>query len=163
MSFEDALSFALQSLVCTFTLKAEKREVLAHLYRKKDIFAWLPTGYGKSLCYQLLPFLLSSSSGISLVLVISPLVSLMIDQVRVLRGKGVNAAILSNAAGKVEKSLIATEEDLSASRFLFCAPEAILCSAWRETIQRKDLSERIVAVAVDEAHCVSKWRVNCRK
>ena len=68
-------------------------------------------------------------------------------------------AILSTAAGKVDKTLTATEEDLKTCRLLFTSPEAILCSAWRESVQSKDVTERVVAVAIDEAHCVSKWWV----
>lgn len=128
-----------------------------NLFDKQNVFAWLPTGYGKSICYQVLPFLLSSTHDVSLVIVISPLVSLMVEQTRALRKVGVKAAILSSAASKVDRTLTATEEDLSTCRLLFCAPEAVLCSTWRETVQSKDVAERVVAVAVDEAHCVSKW------
>ena len=56
-------------------------------------------------------------------------------------------------------TLTATEEDLKTCRLLFTSPEAILCSAWRESVQSKDVTERVVAVAIDEAHCVSKWWV----
>ena len=81
----------------------------------------------------------------------------MVEQTRALRDVGVKAAILSSAAGKVDPTLTATEEDLSTCRLLFCAPEALLCSTWRETVQGQDVADRVVAVAVDEAHCVSKW------
>lgn len=161
--FDDALSFSLQCLSCSdLTLKPKQREILFNLFAKRNVFAWLPTGYGKSICYQVLPFLLSSSSSAAgpragLVIVVSPLVSLMVEQTRALRKVGVKAAILSTAAGKVDKTLTATEEDLTTCRLLFCAPEAVLCSTWRDTVQSKDLAERVVAVAIDEAHCVSKW------
>lgn len=81
----------------------------------------------------------------------------MVEQTRALRKAGVSSAILSTAAGKVDKTLTATEEDLKTSRLLFTSPEAILCSAWRESVQSKGVAERVVAVAIDEAHCVSKW------
>ena len=157
--FDDALSFSLQCLSRSdLTLKPKQREILLNLFAKRNVFAWLPTGYGKSICYQVLPFLLSSSSSAAgLVIVVSPLVSLMVEQTRALRKVGVKAAILSTAAGKVDKTLTATEEDLAIYRLLFCAPEAVLCSTWRDTVQNKDLAERVVAVAIDEAHCVSKW------
>ena len=155
--FNDALTFALRSLSCSnLSLKPEQRKILLNLFAKRNVFAWLPTGYGKSICYQALPFLLSSSNA-SLVIVVSPLVSLMVEQTRALRKVGVNSAILSTAAGKVDKTLTATEEDLKTCRLLFTSPEAILCSAWRESVQSKDVTERVVAVAIDEAHCVSKW------
>ena len=71
------------------TLKAKQEEVLTNLYDGRDVFAWFPTGYGKSLCYQLLPFLLdfklkqvcSPRVKHSVVIIISSLVSLMVDQV----------------------------------------------------------------------------------
>ena len=71
------------------TLKAKQEEVLTNLYDGRDVFAWFPTGYGKSLCYQLLPFLLdfnlkqtcSPRVKCSVVIVIPSLVSLMVDQV----------------------------------------------------------------------------------
>ena len=155
--FDDALAYSLRSLSCSnLSLKTEQREILLNLFAKRNVFAWLPTGYGKSICYQVLPFLLSSSSA-SLVIVVSPLVSLMVEQTRALRKAGVSSAILSTAAGKVDKTLTATEEDLKTSRLLFTSPEAILCSAWRESVQSKGVAERVVAVAIDEAHCVSKW------
>ena len=97
------------------------------------------------------------STIVSLVIVISPLVSLMVEQTRALRKVGVKAAILSSAAGKVDRTLVANEEDMCSCRLLFCAPEAIVCSTWRETMQSKSVAERDVAVAIDEAHCVSKW------
>ena len=61
-SFDEALSFSLQCLSCSeLTLKPEQREILVCLFDKQSVFAWLPTGYGKSICYQALPFLLSST------------------------------------------------------------------------------------------------------
>ena len=104
--FDDALSFSLQCLSRSdLTLKPKQREILLNLFAKRNVFAWLPTGYGKSICYQVLPFLLSSSSSAAgLVIVVSPLVSLMVEQTRALRKVGVKAAILSTAAGKVDKT-----------------------------------------------------------
>ena len=79
----------------------------------------------------------------------------MVDQARSLRARGVQAAILSSASG-VDKDLIAKEEDLGNSSVLFCAPESIACSRWREAQEKPELSMRVVAVCIDEAHCVSK-------
>ena len=85
-------------------LKEQQVCALKLLSEGRDVFVWFPTGYGKSLCYQLLPFLMDYKLGRtkgplvarSVVLVISPLVSLMIDQVRSLNTRGVSAAILSS-------------------------------------------------------------------
>ena len=111
-------------------------------------------------CYEVLPFVFDVKLGRvdsinSIVIVVSPLVSLMIDQARSLRARGVQAAILSSASG-VDKDLIAKEEDLGNSSVLFCAPESIVCSRWREALEKPELLTRVVAVCIDEAHCVSK-------
>ena len=89
---------------------------MRHVYEGKDVFVWLPTGFGKSLCYELLPFLfdVKRDRADSVVVVVSPLVSLMIDQVRSLRSRRVEASIMSTAAacGVESRSLLASEEDL---------------------------------------------------
>ena len=95
----------------------------------------------------------------SSMIIVSPLVSLMVDQVTNLRSRGVRAGIMSGHKG-VEKELLAKDEDVVAAKFslLFCAPEAIVgCEKWRELLLRPPLNEQIVALAIDEAHCVSKW------
>ena len=92
----------------------------------------------------------------SVVIVISPLVALMVDQIRSLRRRKVRAAIITSGGG-VEKALLATEEDLAKCSHLYCAPEALVRSKWREVLEKPVISDRIVAVVVDEAHCVSQW------
>ena len=68
------------------TLKAEQHSAMEAIYKRQDVFVWLPTGYGKSLCYEVLPFIMDYNHGgvetqrRSLVLVVSPLVALMLDQ-----------------------------------------------------------------------------------
>ncbi len=92
--FDGALKYALSCLKQDgLTLMAEQAQALKLLFEGRDVFIWFPTGYGKSLCYQLLPFLMDYKLGRtkaplvdkSVVLVVSPLVSLMIDQVRSLK------------------------------------------------------------------------------
>ena len=88
------------------------------------------------------------------VVVISPLVSLMINQVSALRERGVSAAIVSGNEG-VDKELQATEKDLAKYKLLFSAPEAILgTDRWKEMLLKPPLYDEIVAVAIDEAHKV---------
>lgn len=167
-AFEDALSYA---LLCigkqTLVLKKEQAEALKTVYSRSDAFVWLPTGYGKSICYECLPFLFDyklgrahSSASRSTVLVISPLISLMSDQVTSLRKRGVSAGIISSG-DRVDKTLVAPEQTLlipGKYSILFSSPEAIIgVSKWRDLLLSFPLSERVVAVAVDEVHCVSKW------
>ena len=106
--FREAVAYSLRCVhQKSLVLKAKQEEVLFHLYNGRDVFAWFP-GYGKSICYQLLPFMFdfklkhttAPQDQRSSVLVIPPLVSLMVDQVSGLQKRGVNAAILSGNKGK---------------------------------------------------------------
>ena len=148
-------------------LKSKQLEALKALYQGKDCFVWLPTGYGKSLCYQLLPFLFDYKRGrinapeadLSVVIVVSPLVSLMVDQVSSLQSHGISAAILSGNSG-VDKKYLVNERDVKTGRyrFLYSCPEAIAAGEkWKQLLLEPPLSDTVVAVAVDEAHCVFKW------
>ncbi len=127
----------------------------------------VPTGYGKSLCYQLLLFLMDYKLGRtnrplvdrSVVLVIYPLVSLMIDQVRSLNTRGVSAAILSSNMG-INPCFVATDKDVSSGKYrlLFTAQEAVNSRpSLKDVIARGSLNSSLVAMAVDEVHCVCKW------
>ena len=93
------------------------------------------------------------------VVITSPLVSLMVDQVSSLQDRHVAASILSGNKG-VDKKLLASVKDISEGcyQLLYSAPEAILGSEqWKELLLLPPLSRSVVAVAVDEAHCVYKW------
>ena len=120
----------------------------------------LPTGYGKSLCYQTLPFILDykhrkeARGSSSAVLVVSPLVALMEDQASVLRKLGVKASILTTSAS-VAKELVATEGCLATDSLFFYAPEALIISKWQKTFEQPEFSGRIVAVIVDEKPTMS--------
>ena len=102
--FDQALAYSLSCLSQEgLTLKEEQIKAVELLSKGKSIFVWFPTEYGKSILYQLLPFVFDYKLGLtnaplverSVVLVVSPLVSLMVNQVRTLSSKGVSAAILS--------------------------------------------------------------------
>ena len=166
VDFDSALSFALCKLKSKeFALKTQQREAVKHVWEGKDVFVLLPTGFGKSLIYQVLPFIFDFKLGRmrgpkrSLVVVVSPLISLMADQVASLRRRGVLAAILSSRSSHLDKSLIATAHDFQTCSFLFGSPEALITSKLREQIDTPAVAERIVAIVIDEAHCVSKWYV----
>ena len=86
----------------------------------------------------------------------------MTDQVRSLKARKVSAAIMSSSFGeKIELSLVAKHRDLAVPgkfSLLFAAPEALIdVQGWREMMLSPPLSDQLVAIAVDEAHCVSKW------
>ena len=159
-----ATAYALERVgaLSTLVLKKEQVSAVQAVYEWFDVF-WLPTGFGKSIRYELLPFVFDHKLGriegtniYSLVIVVTPLVSLMVDQVTDLKKRDVDAAIISGS-DRIEKSHLATEQKLKDYRVLFTVPEAILEHKWRYFFEKPDISNRIVAIVVDEAHCVSKW------
>ena len=99
---------------------------------------------------------LVGTSKSSSVLVVSPLVALMVDQVKALRSCEVKSSIITSRSD-LAKPLLATESSLCTDSLLFCAPEALVLQRWRDALDDPTVSERIIAVVIDEAHCVSKW------
>ena len=157
-----AIAFSLDQLgLSHVSLKEEQRSAIEAVYQGHDVFVCLPTGYGKRLCYQTLPFVMDFRSRArqeasnSAIIVVSPLIALMEDQVGGLRKRGVKACIISSSSA-LSKENICTEHSLGTDQLFFCAPEAIFTSKWRDAFERPDLCGRIVAVVVDEAHCVSQ-------
>ena len=125
-----------------------QQEVIDTLVAGGDALVLMPTGGGKSLCYQI-PAMVRSGVGI----VVSPLIALMQDQVQALRQAGVRAAFLNSTlaadeARQVEQALLAGALDL-----LYVAPERLLTPRFLDLLARAPLA----LFAVDEAHCVSQW------
>jgi ATP-dependent DNA helicase RecQ len=114
----------------------------------KDVFALLPTGGGKSLCFQL-PALVRPG----LTVVISPLIALMKDQVDQLRASGVAATFLNSSLSKEEGSARWRGLHQGEFKLLYLAPERLMLDGTLENLARWN----IAAVAVDEAHCISEW------
>ena len=128
--------------------RGEQAAIVAHLAGGGDALVLMPTGGGKSLCYQL-PALLRPGTAI----VVSPLIALMQDQVDALRQLGVRAACLNSSLGaadasSVEQALLAGDLDL-----LYVAPERLLTERFLSLLERT----RVALFAIDEAHCVSQW------
>jgi len=128
--------------------RGQQAEVIAHVAAGGDCLVLMPTGGGKSLCYQI-PALLREGVAI----VVSPLIALMHNQVAALHELGVRAAVL-NSSLSVQESL-AVEQKLLASEYdlLYVAPERLLTPRFLNLITRI----RIALFAIDEAHCVSQW------
>ena len=123
-------------------------EIIAQLAGGGDALVLMPTGGGKSLCYQI-PALLREGLGV----VVSPLIALMQDQVSALRQLGIRAAFLNSSltpdeAREVEQAVATGDLDL-----LYVAPERLLMSGTLALLQRA----RLALFAIDEAHCVSQW------
>jgi ATP-dependent DNA helicase RecQ len=129
-------------------LRPGQREVIEHVLDGEDVLAVMPTGAGKSLCYQL-----PSLHMEGMTVVISPLISLMKDQTDKLEEIGLEAANLNSAVSAAEQSeaLEAVEEE--ASDFIFTTPERFASPEFIETITGKTIG----LVVVDEAHCISHW------
>ncbi|MFO0234979.1 MAG: DNA helicase RecQ [Burkholderiales bacterium] len=125
-----------------------QHEIVSHIAGGGDALVLMPTGAGKSLCYQV-PSLVREGTGV----VVSPLIALMQDQVDALRENGVRAEYLNSTlsaedARRVERAMRAGELDL-----LYVAPERLLTDRCLELLD----GSRIALFAIDEAHCVSQW------
>ncbi|MEY3463879.1 MAG: ATP-dependent helicase RecQ [Cyanobacteriota bacterium] len=129
-----------------------QRPVVEALLEGRDCLAVLPTGGGKSLCYQL-PALVREG----LVLVVSPLVALMQDQVRQLQQRGIPAACLHSGLPQGERQQLLRRLAENRLRLLYLAPERLQGEGTRQLLEDVLESGRLVALAVDEAHCISDW------
>jgi len=123
-------------------------EIVAAILDGRDVLAVMPTGSGKSLCYQL-PALLRDG----LTVVVSPLIALMRNQVAQLRGYGIAAAALNSANDQAENWAIFDRIARGDLRLLYIAPERLVKTETLELLKRA----KIALLAVDEAHCISQW------
>ncbi|MDP2809048.1 MAG: DNA helicase RecQ [Rhodocyclaceae bacterium] len=149
------MSEALRRLRAVFgydSFRGAQEEIVDHVEGGGDALVLMPTGGGKSLCYQL-PAMLRPGCGI----VVSPLIALMQDQVDALLQAGVKAAFLNSSldhekSAAVERRFLGNELDL-----LYVAPERLLTERFLGQLDRLVGQNRIALFAIDEAHCVSQW------
>lgn len=123
-------------------------DVIRSIVAGQDTFALLPTGAGKSLCYQL-PAL--AFPGVTIV--ISPLIALMKDQVDHLTAKGIAAACVNSTMSRSELREIAQRVNRGEMKLLYVSPERLAVVRFREWLSKKNVS----LIAIDEAHCISEW------
>ncbi len=142
------LEHTLRTVFGIHEFRPHQREIVEHVMAGRDAFVLMPTGGGKSLCYQV-PALLMPGTAI----VVSPLISLMKDQVDALRANGVAAAFLNSSLSAEDAS--DTLRDLRAGRLdlLYVAPERLMLSGFLDLLRTVPLA----LFAIDEAHCVSQW------
>ncbi|MEL6952991.1 MAG: DNA helicase RecQ [Pseudomonadota bacterium] len=123
-------------------------EIVESVARGENVLAIMPTGGGKSLCFQL-PALMREG----LTVVISPLIALMRDQVRALRALGVEAGALTSGNSQEETDQVWEALEAGRLKLLYLAPERLASSGTERLLRRAGVS----LIAVDEAHCVSQW------
>jgi ATP-dependent DNA helicase RecQ len=128
--------------------RAGQMEVIDKILNGQDALLLLPTGGGKSLCYQVPALALDG-----ITIVVSPLISLMQDQVQQLTSQGVKAAYLNSSQDAEESQKITEQLFRGELDLLYVAPERLLKSYFLNSLQRIKVS----LIAVDEAHCVSHW------
>src|SRR3989344_2482336 len=123
-------------------------DIIDHVLKKKDSLVIMPTGGGKSICYQLPTLKLEG-----LTLVISPLISLMKDQVDSLRANGINAEYINSTLFPEEIHLIRDKIQKKEIKLLYIAPERLALEEFRVFLSTLQVS----LIAIDEAHCISEW------
>lgn len=139
---------ALQQHFGLSAFRGRQLEVIEHVLAGGDALLVMPTGGGKSLCYQL-PALLRPG----LAVVVSPLIALMHDQVAALQAKGLRAAFLNSAQTSAEMSAVRQAMEEGDLDLLYVAPERLMMPGFLNVLDRLPLA----LFAIDEAHCVSQW------
>ncbi|SEG41330.1 ATP-dependent DNA helicase RecQ [Halpernia humi] len=131
--------------------KGQQKEVIQTLLEGKDVFVLMPTGGGKSLCYQL-PALISEGTAI----VVSPLIALMKNQVDAVNGLSEDngiAHVLNSSLNKAQTNQVMQDIRAGKTKLLYVAPESLIKEEYQEFLK----TVKISFVAIDEAHCISEW------
>ena len=130
------------------SFRSGQEEIVSRLLAGQDVLAVMPTGAGKSICYQVPALLLPG-----ITIVVSPLVSLMKDQVGALVQAGVAAAFLNNSLTDNQKALMLRRAREGWYKIIYVAPERLEMPGFQRFAQEREIS----MVTVDEAHCISQW------
>ncbi|MFQ5715264.1 MAG: DNA helicase RecQ [Candidatus Scalinduaceae bacterium] len=130
------------------TFRPNQETIIKNILDKKDVFAVMPTGGGKSLCYQLPAKMMNGT-----VVVISPLISLMKDQVDAAIENGISAAFINSSLNPQEMSAVYHKLKSHILELLYIAPERFAMPNFLETLKTIPIS----LFAIDEAHCISEW------
>ncbi|CUU50466.1 DNA helicase RecQ [Clostridium beijerinckii] len=148
MDTKQKIFYALKKYYGFDTLRRGQFEIINSILSGVDTFCLMPTGAGKSICYQIPAIIMQGVT-----IVISPLISLMKDQVDNLVGAGIKAAYINSTQNMDTIRSILIEASMGEYKIIYISPERLESKIFRELI--KDL--HICQIAIDEAHCVSQW------
>lgn len=146
---------AIEILETTFgyaSFRDQQQSIVEHVIAGKDALVLMPTGGGKSLCYQI-PALARDG----LAIIISPLIALMQDQVEALQQLGVKAAFLNSSLSAEDNARITSQALSGEIKILYVAPERLTVSSFLGLLDEVNAHIGLALFAIDEAHCVSQW------
>ena len=138
------------------TFRGPQQDIIEHVTGGQDALVLMPTGGGKSLCYQI-PAIARQRTGLGITIVVSPLIALMHDQVGALHEAGVSAAFLNSTLNNTEAQDIEQRLRRGEITLLYAAPERISTPRFLAMLDSLYAQNSLSLFAIDEAHCVSQW------
>ena len=138
------------------SFRGPQRDIIEHVTSGQDALVLMPTGGGKSLCYQI-PAIARQNAGLGITMVVSPLIALMHDQVGALHEAGVSAAFLNSTLSMDEAQTIEQRLRRGEITLLYAAPERITTPRFLALLDSLYSQNALSLFAIDEAHCVSQW------
>ena len=138
------------------SFRGPQQDIISHVTGGQDALVLMPTGGGKSLCYQI-PAIARQQAGLGITIVVSPLIALMHDQVGALHEAGVSAAFLNSTLSPDQTSAIEQRLRKGEITLLYAAPERINTPRFLAQLDSLYAQGQVSLFAIDEAHCVSQW------
>ena len=148
MNDREKAKYALKKFFGYDSFRTGQLNIIMNILSRRDVFCIMPTGAGKSICYQIPAIIMDG-----ITIVVSPLISLMKDQVDALQDIGINAAFINSTQSMDKIKEILRDASLGLHKILYIAPERLESKMFVEMIKGLKISQ----IAVDEAHCVSEW------
>lgn len=148
MSFKDQIEDVLHNIFGYKSFRNQQKDIIESVIDGRDVLAVIPTGGGKSLCYQIPAVVLPGTT-----IVISPLISLMKDQVDQLLVNGISAAFLNATQSGIEQQNVINQYLNHSIKLLYISPERLAVSSFGALLDQHPPS----LIAIDEAHCISQW------